>query len=88
MRCALTSSGMRQSPRGDKLTEPTLGPGGWPAAYFGADTWLEDFAYRTEFNPSLFAASGAAVLIVVWLTVGYQALRATRDSPGDALRYE
>ena len=60
----------------------------WPAAYFGADTWLEEFAYRTEFNPVLFAASGAALLIVVWLTVGYQALRATRDSIVDALRYE
>ena len=60
----------------------------WPAAYFAVRTWLESFTYRTAIDPFIFVASASAVLAVVWTTVGYQALRAARANPVDALRSE
>lgn len=59
-----------------------------PVVYYAMERWLEDFAYRIALSPWIFAAAGAAVLILALLTVGYHALRAARANPADALRYE
>ncbi len=59
-----------------------------PVAYFVMKNWLQDFAYRTDMNPLLFLAAGVLALIIAWLTVSYQALRAALTNPVEALRYE
>jgi putative ABC transport system permease protein len=59
-----------------------------PLAWLGARRWLETFAYRIEVGPAPFLAAGAAVLVVAMATVGYQALRAARANPVDAIRQE
>ena len=60
----------------------------WPVVYWITDRWLDQFAYRQ--NPSLFVffASGIAVLLIAWLTVGGQALRRALRNPVQALRRE
>lgn len=60
----------------------------WPVAYWAAQYWLADFAYRIDLRPGLFALSGGLVLLVAWLTVGGQALKAALKNPVDALRCE
>ena len=60
----------------------------WPLAYFGADTWLQNFAYRVDVGWWTFALSGALALGVALLTVGWQAGRAARANPADVLRHE
>ena len=60
----------------------------WPLAYWAAQSWLQGFAYRTQVKLWLFPAAGALSLAVALLTVGYQAVRAARSHPIDALRYE
>ena len=60
----------------------------WPVAYFGADTWLQDFAYRVDVGWWTFALAGALTLVMALLTVGWQAGRAARANPADVLRHE
>ncbi len=59
-----------------------------PIAYFVMKNWLQNFAYRTDMNPLLFLSAGVLALLIAWLTVGYQALKAALTNPVEALRYE
>ncbi len=59
-----------------------------PISYFAMNHWLQDFAYRTEINPFIFVLAGLLALVIAWLTVGYQALKAALANPVESLRYE
>jgi predicted permease len=60
----------------------------WPVAYVLMRNWLQGFAYRSTLAWWLFAAAGVGALAVALLTVGYQAVRASRLDPVRALKYE
>jgi len=60
----------------------------WPLAYFAMRQWLQNFAYRTEIGFSTFILAGVLAFVIALLTVGYQAIRAARANPVEALRYE
>ena len=60
----------------------------WPAAYFGMQEWLQGFAYRIDLGPGVFVLGGATALVVAWLTVSWQAVKAAMTNPVEALRYE
>jgi len=60
----------------------------WPIAYLVMNSWLQNFAYRINIGMGTFVLAGALALIIALLTVGYQAVRAARANPVDALRYE
>jgi len=60
----------------------------WPLAYFAISKWLENFAYRTSLNMSIFIISGVLALVTALLTVSYQTLKAALANPVDSLRYE
>lgn len=57
-------------------------------AWYLSGYWLSGFAFRTEVSPMLFVGGGLASLLVAWLTVGFQALKAARSNPVNSLRYE
>ncbi|MEQ9297460.1 MAG: ABC transporter permease [Cyclobacteriaceae bacterium] len=59
-----------------------------PVAYFGMDRWLSDFAYRTELSPTTFIISGVLAVVVAWVTMSYQTMRAARSNPVRSLRSE
>ncbi len=60
-----------------------------PVVYLGMDRWfLQDFAYRIEISWSIFLMAGLAALLVTWLTVAYQSIKAALADPVKALRYE
>jgi putative ABC transport system permease protein len=59
-----------------------------PVAYFAMNKWLQDFAYRTDLSPAIFALAGVLALLIAWLTVSYQAIKAALTNPVEALRYE
>jgi putative ABC transport system permease protein len=61
---------------------------GAPVAYWAMEQWLQDFAYRIDVSPWLFAASSIAAVLIALATTSYQAIRAARTDPADALRYE
>ena len=60
----------------------------WPVAYFAMNRWLQNFAYRISIGLGTFILAGVLALIIALLTVGYQAVKAARANPVDALRYE
>jgi putative ABC transport system permease protein len=60
----------------------------WPITYMTMNRWLENFAYRIEFNQLLFIISGAIAFIIAQATVTTQALKAANSDPVKALKYE
>lgn len=60
----------------------------FPIAYWTANEWLQQFAYRTEINFVLFILAALGVVFVAWFTIGYQSIRAAVANPIKALRYE
>ena len=59
-----------------------------PIAYWLANQWLQDFAYRAEIGVDLFLLSGALSFAIAGLTVGHQAMRAALTNPIETLRTE
>ncbi len=60
----------------------------WPIAYIAMNRWLQNFAYRINIGLGTFVLSALLAFIIALLTVGYQAIRAARANPVEALRYE
>jgi putative ABC transport system permease protein len=60
----------------------------WPVAWYGMSRWLQDFAYKTDVSPWVFAVTGAATLALAFLTLAVQAIRAALADPVESLRYE
>ncbi|MCC6410736.1 MAG: ABC transporter permease [Saprospiraceae bacterium] len=59
-----------------------------PIAYYFMQQWLADFAYRIDMSWWMFALAGAAAVVVAFLTVGYQSVRAGLANPVESLRRE
>ncbi len=60
----------------------------WPVAYHYLTRWLQGYASRISLSPLYFVASGAAALLIAWMTVYIHTLRLARTSPVRSLRYE
>lgn len=60
----------------------------WPIAWYFISKWLENFAYRIELTIWPFLLAGLVALVIALLTVSWQAIRAARANPVEALRYE
>lgn len=61
---------------------------GFPVAWYAMSKWLQDFAYATTIGWGIFAIAGVSALLIAWLTVSYQSIRAATCNPVEALRYE
>lgn len=59
-----------------------------PLAFILLNRWLNNFAYKTEMSPWIFAGAAIAALLVAWLTVSWQSLRAAWANPVESLRSE
>jgi putative ABC transport system permease protein len=59
-----------------------------PLAYFAVNAWLDKFIYRVEISPWMFVLAGLAALVVAWLTVSYQSVKAATADPVKSLRTE
>ena len=59
-----------------------------PVAWWAADRWLQNFAYRIHIQWWMFAAAGLLVVGIAWLTVSYQAIKAAIANPVKSLRTE
>ncbi|MGH7600957.1 MAG: ABC transporter permease, partial [bacterium] len=60
----------------------------WPVAYFATKKWLEDFAYRMDLGITTFLLAAATALLIAFVTVSLQAIKAAMTNPIEALRYE
>jgi hypothetical protein len=59
-----------------------------PFAWFGMQTWLRGFAYKVPIDWTVFALAGILALVVAFVTMSFQTIRAGRHNPVDALRNE
>ena len=59
-----------------------------PVSYVMTRYWLNTFAYRMELQIWYFFAAGVLALLIAWLTVGLQAIKAAGADPIQCLRDE
>lgn len=59
-----------------------------PIAYYFMQQWLTGFAYRIDLQWWMFALSGATAVVVAFLTVGFQSVKAAIANPVESLRAE
>jgi putative ABC transport system permease protein len=59
-----------------------------PIAWWAANKWLQDFAYRINITAWIFFAAGTATIVIALLTVSLQAIKAAIANPVKALRTE
>lgn len=58
------------------------------AAWFVANWWLKDFVYRIELTPFIFIGCAVVAIVIAWVTVSYQSIKAAKVNPVSSLRYE
>ena len=59
-----------------------------PVSFFLAKYWLESFAYRIKLEWWFFIGAGLIALLVAWITVGMQTVKAARINPAQSLKEE
>jgi putative ABC transport system permease protein len=59
-----------------------------PVTWYFMNEWLEVFAYKTSIGLWPFIVGGAVALLIAWLTVSYQSIKAAVANPVDSLRNE
>ena len=60
----------------------------WPLVIYFANQWLSGFAYRVELSVWMFVAVVLIALIIAFMTISYQAIRAARVNPVKSLKEE
>ncbi|WP_026463763.1 ABC transporter permease [Adhaeribacter aquaticus] len=60
----------------------------WPLAGWVMHQWLRDFAYRINISLWVFAIAGLAALLIAFLTISFQAVKAAIVNPVNSLRNE
>lgn len=59
-----------------------------PIAWIAMSQWLQGFAYRIDISIWSFLMAGGLALIVAWLTISYQSIKAALMNPVESLRTE
>ena len=59
-----------------------------PLAWYFMHRWLQDFAYRTPISWWIFALAGLLAILIAFLTVSFQAIKAAVANPIKSLRTE
>jgi putative ABC transport system permease protein len=59
-----------------------------PLAWYIMENWLQGFAYRIELGIGIFLLAGLTSLIISWVTVCYQSIKAAIVNPVKSLRSE
>jgi putative ABC transport system permease protein len=59
-----------------------------PLAWYGMSKWLQSFAYRVDINWWIFAVAGILAVIIAFVTVSVQSIRAANANPAKSLKSE
>lgn len=59
-----------------------------PLSWYIMNTWLEGFAYRINIGMEIFLLAGITALVIGWITVSYQSIKAAIVNPVRSLRSE
>jgi len=58
----------------------------WPVAWYLLRQWLSDFAFHIEPSVWVFTLSGLIALLIAWLPVGIESIKAATVNPVKSLR--
>jgi ABC-type lipoprotein release transport system permease subunit len=59
-----------------------------PVAWFVMNKWLEGFAFHIDLHWSMFIMAFVISLLIAWLTVSYESIKAAVANPAQSLRDE
>jgi putative ABC transport system permease protein len=59
-----------------------------PLAWYFMDKWLQDFAYHISIGWWIFIAAGSLAVLIAFITIGFQAVKAGIANPVKSLRSE
>lgn len=59
-----------------------------PISWIAMHKWLENFAYRTEISWWIFITAGTMMIVIAFVTLGFQAIKAAIANPVKSLRTE
>jgi putative ABC transport system permease protein len=60
----------------------------YPIVFFGSRYWLEGFADKVNISPLIYLSATLITLIIGWLSISYQTIKAASYNPANALRIE
>jgi putative ABC transport system permease protein len=60
----------------------------WPLSWFAVHRWLQDYAYRIEISWWIFLSAVMVAMIIGFLTISFQAIKAAIANPIKSLRTE
>ena len=60
----------------------------WPLAWYFGKQFLEHYANRATLSLDIFILAGMGSIIIAFLTISYQSVKAAKSNPVEALRYE
>jgi putative ABC transport system permease protein len=61
---------------------------GLPVAYYVVSQWMAGFAYQTEIGPTPFVLACVICLLIAFITISFQAIKAALINPSETLRNE
>mgnify|MGYP001491052235 CR=1 FL=1 len=59
-----------------------------PVAYGGIQYWLQGYAFRVHTQWWVFALAGAGAMLIAFVTISFQSIRAALANPVETLRSE
>jgi putative ABC transport system permease protein len=59
-----------------------------PLAWLAVDWWLQNYTYKVEVGIFVYMLAGTFSILIAWLTMGYQSIRAATSNPAQSLRSE
>jgi len=59
-----------------------------PLSWYIMNRWLEGFAYRVDIGVGVYLLAGLTALLISWITVSYQSIKAAIVNPVKSLRSE
>ena len=59
-----------------------------PVAYLSMHKWLQDFAYRIDISLWMFLSAGVIAVLIAFITISFQSIKAALANPVKSLRTE
>ncbi|HEX5167773.1 MAG TPA: ABC transporter permease [Cyclobacteriaceae bacterium] len=59
-----------------------------PVSWYAMYKWLEQFPYKISINATVYVTAGIVILLITWLTVSYQSIKAALTNPSEVLKEE
>jgi putative ABC transport system permease protein len=59
-----------------------------PLSWYAMNQWLEQFTYKVGISPWVYGVAGLSIIVLTWITVSYQSVRAALTNPAEVLKEE